>query len=192
MPDLIYKIEFLSDWHCGSGLTAGSDIDLLVIKDKNGLPFVPGRTIKGLLKDAANIIKEFSDEKDKSDWDLFIKNHFGVETKNEEEKNSTQSEEGKCYFSNATLSAKLQNDIIQKKLQETLFRKISSTEIDKYGVAVEHSLRAFETVIPLELYGKISDVDSSKMEKCLQYIKRLGTTRNRGFGRCIISKTEDK
>ena len=192
MPDLIYKIEFLSNWHCGSGLTAGSDIDLLVIKDKNGLPFVPGRTIKGLLKDAANVMKEFSDEKDKSDWNLFIKNHFGVETKNEEEKDSNQSEGGKCYFSNATLSAKLQNDIIQNKLQETLFRKTSSTKIDDDGVAVEHSLRAFETVIPLELYGKISDVDSSKMEKCLQYIKRLGTTRNRGLGRCIISKTEDK
>ena len=48
-----YKIEFFSNWHCGSGLAAGADVDALVIKDKDGLPYVPGRTIKGLLRDAA-------------------------------------------------------------------------------------------------------------------------------------------
>ena len=30
--DIIYKIEFFSDWHCGSGLSSGADVDLLVVK----------------------------------------------------------------------------------------------------------------------------------------------------------------
>ncbi|MGL5562575.1 MAG: RAMP superfamily CRISPR-associated protein, partial [Tannerellaceae bacterium] len=50
--DIKYKIEFFTDWHCSSGLAAGSDVDLLVIKDRNNLPYVPGKTIKGLVKEA--------------------------------------------------------------------------------------------------------------------------------------------
>ena len=47
-----YQIEFFSQWHCGSGLSAGADIDLLVIKDKEGMPFIPGKTLKGLIREA--------------------------------------------------------------------------------------------------------------------------------------------
>ena len=47
-----YQIEFFSQWHCGSGLSAGADIALLVIKDKEGMPFIPGKTLKGLIREA--------------------------------------------------------------------------------------------------------------------------------------------
>ena len=51
-----YKIEFFSYWHCGSGQTAGADVDELVVRDVSGLPFVPGRTLKGLLREAVTNI----------------------------------------------------------------------------------------------------------------------------------------
>ena len=54
-----YKIEFHTDWHCGSGLAAGADVDALVVKDQSGLPFVPGKTIKGLLREAVEEIRGF-------------------------------------------------------------------------------------------------------------------------------------
>ena len=47
-----YSIQFLSDWHCGSGLTSGADTDAETLKDESGLPYIPGKTIKGLFKDA--------------------------------------------------------------------------------------------------------------------------------------------
>lgn len=47
MIDVEYKITFFSNWHCGSGLAAGADIDELVIKDKDKLPYVPGAPLKG-------------------------------------------------------------------------------------------------------------------------------------------------
>ena len=59
MTDIKYKITFYSNWHCGSGLAAGADTDELVIKDRNGLPYVPGRTIKGLLREAAMMLSQF-------------------------------------------------------------------------------------------------------------------------------------
>ena len=54
-----YEIRFLSQWHCGSGLAAGADVDSLVVKDKNNLPYVPGKTIKGLVREAAEDILQF-------------------------------------------------------------------------------------------------------------------------------------
>ncbi|MDE6805090.1 MAG: hypothetical protein K2J29_10705, partial [Muribaculaceae bacterium] len=57
--DIRYRIEFFSDWHCGSGLSAGADVDALVIKDDCGLPFVPGKTVKGLVREAMEDILTF-------------------------------------------------------------------------------------------------------------------------------------
>lgn len=48
MKNLKYSIQFYTNWHCGSGQAAGADVDALVVKDAQGLPFVPGKTIKGL------------------------------------------------------------------------------------------------------------------------------------------------
>ena len=55
-----YKVTFLDYWHLGSGLSAGSKLDSTIIKDENGLPYVPGKTIKGLIREMA----ELSDNKD--------------------------------------------------------------------------------------------------------------------------------
>jgi len=184
MIELIYKIELLSDWHCGSGLSAGSDVDALCIKDENGLPFIPGKTLKGLLKEAAEIITEFSNDI-KSD---FLKICFGEQT----DKNSTQSDTGKCYFSNGelTVSVKTALNSSDSDKKSVLFRKISSTEIDADGQAVDHSLRKIETTVPLVLFAKITGLPNEYLENikmCLKWVKRLGTNRNRGLGRCKLS-----
>ena len=172
------KIEILSDWHCGSGLSSGADVDLLCVKDESGLPYIPGKTIKGLLKEAANVIFPNDD---------FIKVCFGEQTN----KKSSQSEKGSCYFSNAELTEKLKNELLNNNDKiPLLFRKISSTAIDENGIAKEHSLRKIEVAVPLTLFAEISDLDENyedKMVKCLKYVKKLGSNRNRGLGRCNIS-----
>lgn len=61
-----YKITFHTYWHCGSGLASGADADLLVIKDKDGLPYVPGKTIKGLIKEAVDLL--YPGYKDTNDY----------------------------------------------------------------------------------------------------------------------------
>ena len=39
-------------WHAGTGRGGGEDADALVARDCHGLPFLPGRHLKGLLRDA--------------------------------------------------------------------------------------------------------------------------------------------
>ena len=58
MKEIKYYLQFVSYWSCGSGLDAGVESDVLPIKDAEGLPFVPGKTIKGVLREAAGRSKE--------------------------------------------------------------------------------------------------------------------------------------
>ena len=185
-----YKINFLSDWHCGSGLSAGMDTDYLVIKDQDGFPYIPGKTIKGLVREAVEEMAKLSGNNE----DNAINKAFGFFDKDDEIK----AKKGACFFTNAELPLKLRETIKQENVQAFFFRTISSTKIDASGVANEHSLRKMQVTIPCELEGEILFVLEElegenilvledKIINGLSFIKRLGQNRNRGLGRCIIT-----
>lgn len=164
-----YKVEFLDYWHLSSGLSAGAKLDSTVVKDENSLPYLPGKTLKGLVREMA----ELSNNK------LFIEKYFGEEGINM----------GVCYFSNATLSKTISDEIKEYDLQERLYDVIASTKIEN-GIAADNSLREIEVVVPLTLEGYIDDVlndDETMMIQALKMIKRMGLNRNRGLGRCKIT-----
>lgn len=184
MTTLKYQIDFFSDWHCGSGLSSGADIDVLVIKDNNNLPFIPGKTIKGLVREAAEEIQRLSGKKDEE----MIKQIFGYFEKDVSEK-EIEAVKGECFFTNAILDENLANGVLENDMMKFFYRTISSTQIDAEGVAEKHSLRKMQVTIPCTLKGEILDVPKkfeSDIEIALQFVKRLGQNRNRGLGRCTI------
>ena len=184
MTTIRYKIEFTSFWHTGSGLSSGTESDLVVLKDKNGLPFIPGKTLKGLLRAAAEIINHF-DEKLVSKE--FINKVFGERA---DENGNVVPTEAKSFFTDATMSEKLRSHFIENDdLKPLLYQNIASTKIDGKGQAVDHSLRQVEVSIPLELYAKVIDVPKgfeTQLESCFAWVKKMGLNRSRGFGRCIL------
>lgn len=186
-----YEIKLLSDWHVGSGLTAGAESDAEVLKDAKGLPYIPGKTIKGLLKDALN---EMPDKQANRE---IIKKLFGWEI----EEASSERHNGQLYFSNATLPREEHGEI-SKQLAEFLYRNITSTTIDDKGVAKPKTLRTMEMCMPVTLQGEIKCFENGQarieltqeekalIEKALKWTRRLGVNRNRGLGRCqfVITK----
>lgn len=196
--NITYTLKFYSEWHCGSGLAAGADLDALVIKDKNKLPYVPGKTIKGLVREAVENILFFTykGEINEKNKELFIRTFGNTNdedwnmqddaSKEKEEKKEDCMRKGEAFFTNAELDDALKRIIIGEKLESYLYRAVSSTAIEN-GVASDQSLRRMETVVPCELTGRIVDVPDEFEEwlkKGLKYIKRLGQNRNRGLGRC--------
>jgi len=175
-----YTITFLSDWHAGSGLSSGADADSVVIKDKNNLPYLPGKTIKGLLKD---VFEDFKDSQPKFVNDDFIKSYFGKYIKEQKE-----SHKGQLFFSNAELSETEKSEI-SKDMSNHLYRNIASTRIGKNGVAEKGSLRTMQVCVPVVLEGYIEGInenDVEKFEKVLKCIRHIGANRNRGLGRCKL------
>jgi len=177
-----YKITFLSDWHAGSGLGSGANADAVVIKDKHAFPYLPGKTIKGLLKDALHDIMDVQPN--------LINVHtvdqlFGVE---KEDKSTVP---GQLFFSNAELDEEEKKEI-SEEMTPFLYRNFASTTIGDNGVAKEGSLRTMEVCVPLQLHGEISHTKDFKeeeiaiLEKAIKWTRTLGSNRNRGLGRCQI------
>lgn len=181
-----YKIEFHTDWHCGSGLAAGADVDALVVKDEKGMPFIPGKTIKGLVREA---VEEIFVLQGKNLDDNFF-DAFGFFEKDKE-----QMRKGSMFFTNATLEDDEYKAIVSNNAARFMYRDIASTAIDNDCIAKEHSLRKMEVVVPCILfctiYGVPKDLDE-KIEYAMKFIKRMGQNRNRGLGRCTITVAERK
>jgi len=190
MSTIKYQVEFFSLWHCGSGLSAGTDVDALVIKDKDGLPFIPGKTIKGLVREAVENYLQFTNKA--KQYEIDFKQTFGLFSGNED------FSQGQAFFSNANLSDEERTVILDKKMQDYLYNKVTSTAIGEDGIAKDHSLRAMETVVPCTLIGTITDIPETMIdiiEKSLGLIKRMGQKRNRGLGRCefkVLKKGGDQ
>ena len=183
---MIMKVELFSEWQCGSGLAGGADVDVLAIKDKDGFPFIPGKTLKGLLADAATQLALFDTEHNEA-WEHFKTVCFGKQ--NEGKDKSTES--GCMFVSNAVLSQPTKDGIA--KNVGFLFRKRSGTAIDDNGQATEHTLRRIEVAVPMTLYATIDGCPEEFREhlvKCLKWVKLLGTQRNRGMGRCRMSEVQ--
>lgn len=183
MKDFEYKIEFLSEWHCGSGLAAGADTDALVIKDIDGLPYVPGKTVKGLFREAAEDLIEL---KYKGLEDAFHVSFGQFSDKDD-------ANIGEIYFSSAELSEGEKNQIKENKLIKYLYNRVYSTKINEKGTAEDGSLRSIETVVPCTLQGKILQVDDKLVElmrDSAKMIKHVGVNRNRGLGRVNVTISE--
>lgn len=177
-----YKIEFYTYWHCGSGLSAGADVDLLAIKDEDGFPFIPGKTVKGLIREATETLVKLNPGRYPS-WDE-VERIFGQD-------NSLQ---GCAFFSNAELPD--EDKAALKPYAKHLFTALSSTAIGDDGIALEHSLRRIEVALPCVLTGEImrwpddekgENENIKLIEDSLAFVKRLGENRNRGLGRCRFS-----
>lgn len=187
---LQYKIDFFSSWHCGSGLSAGADVDALVVRDRDGLPYVPGKTVKGLVREAVEDFLAFRKEDTRIVADLF----GNAEDRN----NLPQDEEGKMkqgilFFSNAELLSEQKQIILDEQLKPFLFDSVAATRIAEDGIAMPHSLRRIQVVLPCTLYGQILDVpEESKilLQQAVKLIKRMGLARNRGLGRCSFTIME--
>lgn len=180
-----YNIQLHSYWHCGSGLAAGADVDLLVIKDADGLPYIPGKTVKGLIRES---VDEMLALQNKTEWPQGYQETFGYFDDKDDNRKSDS------FFGNAILNPSEAVQIKEKILQKYLYTSIASTAINVDGVAEEHSLRKMQVTLPCVLIGTIENVPDEMyptIVKAFGMIKNLGAGRNRGLGRCTWKEVKE-
>lgn len=179
-----YTIKFYSFWATGSGKGEGYAGDSVILKDKDGLPIIPGKTLKGLFKDGMRDL--YIDENK-------IKELLGAEN------DDKSTSEGKLTFSTARLidSEEL---LKNKKLIPYLFDTKTATRLDDDKQTIEKSLRKDQVCIPLELEAKITLKEGEKLTKeevntledSMDAIKYIGEDRHRGLGNCLVKLKETK
>ena len=200
------EIELLSPTLAGSGVGFGAAIDTDVVFDQMGIPFIPAKRIKGCLRDSAQEIQDMLSMAVIIENPIDIVKTFGSPGK---------EQPASVYFSNLTipdynrnrdwLRYFVQNDdyrtfVTPERIRETFTEIFQQTSINEDGIALEHSLRTIRVLKKgLKFSGSIAieqedeQIINTLKLACLNF-QRLGTKRNRGFGRirCNLRDNDGK
>ena len=166
-------IEIMNYWHVGSGHGSKGDLDATVLRDANQLPYLPGRTLKGLLREGMRNLALVEEKAAEQTEILFGKaategDHHG-------------SQPGSLRFTDArlpeTLSKAFNASDNPESLRQGLFDSVSSTSIDDEGQAKDKSLRTIEVAVPMQLEATITQTGEDDplelIEKAASYIRTL-------------------
>ncbi|NLF17971.1 MAG: hypothetical protein GX595_12085 [Lentisphaerae bacterium] len=179
------RVCFLSYWHAGSGLGRGAELDALVLKDARGLPYLPGRTVKGLLREGMQCCEDVGVLPRGRTAEI-----FGVPTVKDAPDSSVP---GRLFFSDARLpredhewlgGAEGADD------RRALYDAFAATRIDSRGLAVDHTLRTIELCVPVELVATVSGAEGdwpADLQRACSLVRGAGSHRSRGLGRCEMT-----
>ncbi|HCF61175.1 MAG TPA: hypothetical protein DFS52_24655 [Myxococcales bacterium] len=200
-------LDICSYWHAGTGRGAGTTLDALVFKSAAGLPVLPGRTVRGLLRDALEkaarlrAVDETRFERGPATWcfgtglDATAKESEPVNRVERLEEARFRTDEGKLQVDSATLGDSPEEARKWERWAagspgevEHLYRGFASTKIGPDGVVADHTLRSIEVTVPLRLYARVSGPEEGPdwigaLREALPLIRGLGSHRNRGLGR---------
>jgi len=183
MKQGLLTITFHHYWHPGSGMAGIGDVDLLPVTETCGLPFLPARSLRGRLKQAAR-------EAGLSSEDLLLL--FGIEDA------PTPDLHGSLQLANALMAGPFATACRDYHSRAghaapevaALFEDIASTAIDpKTGIAQDGSLRRIRYVIPVTLEAKVSVREESHwdmLEKCASSLRAIGKGKRDGYGWCEV------
>lgn len=207
MSELISRtlaIHVHTFWHAGTGRGEGPGSDARVARTPNGLPFLPGRTVKGLVRAAveqALALKWLDNDIDEQDIFRWFGKPLPRLSGDDAEERVREMErveyrfqegEGQLHFTSARIgqgdSARRWEEWAEVSAdKDLLFRSLASTRVDCHGVAKDQSLREVEVAVPMVLNALIEGpADESwpgALDASLPLIRALGSGRNRGLGR---------
>jgi len=194
-------LEVHSFWHVGTGRGEGAGADSVVLRDSNGLPVVPGRQLKGLLRAAARRARELGLCHNEIETRLFgtpLPDSEGVESLEVEEARFA-TREGALRIESATLGATPEKKAAWASWARgpagaaavrELYRTFASTKIGADGVTADATLRSIEIVVPMTLHATVTGPDDDwprALSTCLPFVEGVGGHRSRGLGRVTVT-----
>lgn len=215
MPRHPLHIELHTWWHAGTGRGEGPRADAVVARSPAGLPILPGRTIKGLLRAAveqAHGLGWLSDLDLSADPTLPadpLTRWFGtalvLEADDAEERASHLEAQrfttlpGQLRFGSGRIGEDDDAALAWERWashsahagdRDLLFHRLASTALDAHGVADDGTLRSIEVAVPMTLRALISGPDApwpEALRRALPLVVALGSHRHRGLGRATLT-----
>jgi CRISPR-associated protein Csx10 len=208
------KITMLSDWHIGSGTGRPGNIDRLIQRDSNNLPYIPAKSLTGIWRDGCELVAQGLDAgQSEKPWQQWVDWLFG-EQQPEAIRNSDdeRNRENNRKIDIAPLMAKLsvRSAHFPRALQEAFRGNVmlqSMTTFVKPGVKINpHTGSALNECLRFEEMARSGAVleaeyrlqldelttDQQQIAKAILVagalmVERLGAKRRRGAGRCKIT-----
>ena len=189
------EVAILETWHVGTGRGEGQHLDAVVERDIDGLPYLPGRTLRGLIRDAADVLERW-----KHALPITVEQVFGGKTARTDAPGPSVSATGLLSVSNAQLPevervflARTENAAFRQQLFLSSFQ----TALDPTTGAVKsQSLRGIELVVPVTLRATLEVRAADKAQaqaawevltRALPLVRAVGAHKTRGHGRAHLS-----
>ncbi|MBD5641614.1 MAG: hypothetical protein HDQ91_04265 [Desulfovibrio sp.] len=185
------RIEFISDWHVGSGLGSGPVADSILNRDINGLPFIPGRAVKGALREGAWRLGLC-----RKDLAALVNYFWGTASATR-----ASNQPGKLAAGSGRLPGELedwllaQNPVARTQYVSDMTMIRYQTALAENGMVRPQSLRAIECGIPglfftsqiaIDAPGLDQDWLAAYLAAVCATVKSIGADRARGLGNCRI------
>jgi CRISPR-associated protein Csx10 len=191
-------LTMTSDWHIGTGAGRPGDVDSLVQRDINGLPYIPAKTLTGIWRDACEIVALGLDNGTTSAWSAWVNYLFGSQPAYPNAPPDLSPIPAALSVRAAVFPEAIRQGIATKpRLQEALTFIKPGVKIDNAtGCAQAECLRFVEMArlgttltAPCELgLTHLSPVQQQTACALLfastRIVERIGGNRRRGSGRC--------
>lgn len=180
-------VKLLSDLSTQNGASFGSTIDNDVCTDADGIPYLPAKRLKGLLKQAYLDYIDISGETDETE------RYFG----------ESDSSVSPIHVSDARISMDslidfekpVKNDLFHNR-DIYLYERTQTRINEETGSCVKGSLRTTSVVKKGNefLFDLDTDMDESLLGNVLSMFRHMGCGRTRGYGNVRLSyvKAEEK
>lgn len=196
MTTLELHLKLLSDATFGRGDGVAGLVDAEVEHDSHGLPFLRGRTLKGLLvEECSNILYSLVGHTRYSELERAARRLFGspgssLDTAGILRVGAAELPRDLREAVRATIDAKT---LTVSDVLEALTAIRRQTAVDaSNGTPDEGSLRAMRVILreahftaQLDFVEEPSDTELALLAACVKGLRRAGTGRNRGRGRLV-------
>lgn len=204
------NLEMLSDWSISSGGGRQGSLDSVIVRDADGLPYLPATTLRGMWRDAAEQVAFGLDNGNKGRWCELVDHLFGsqpaIDRRGERGEKPIPS---RLDLTDARLRRELREALRPRtREKEWAYDKAPLREaltLVKPGVMIEaRSGRARANMLRFEEVARqdvrltaeativLPDDDSTEPLICLAFaatrlVDRIGGNRRRGSGRCRMT-----
>ena len=199
------RLDLLGWWHPGTGRGDGVAADAVVLRDPAGLPYLPGRTVKGLLREAVRLggaagIPGLNAATQERLFGTALLGSDSTDRVRRLESARFQTEPGALRFGDAVLGQTAaeadawrvwaRTDTGKARVRQ-LVTTLASTAVDsKTGTVKEHTLRTIEVAAPVTLWAPLTVEGDATVpweavnEAVAIFLRGVGSHRTRGLGRC--------
>ncbi len=201
------KLITISDWHIGCGAGRTGDIDSLVQRDKDDLPYIPAKTLTGIWRDACELVAFGLDEgQENGVWQQWVDYLFGEQPAISTTAVETAPRHAALSIRAAHLPSTLQQALKEKlQLKQALTFVKPGISIDPLSGCAKKDYLRFEEMVrggggfeaKCELNLPENDEDKLAAYALLmagtQLVEKLGGKRRRGTGKCqlVVEEKQD-
>lgn len=191
MEEYKIQIELMTETIFGSGQSVPGSVDLEIVYDDNGFPYMKAKTFKGNLREQVEELNEILKENYNLDYTKYIDRMFGVE-------NDGVNSWKNIKFSDCQLQENIkevlmygiENNLLNKnEIKAALTDERSFNSIDHNGVSKEGALRQVRVIrkglkfeVIINTIRELEEIELCILAAGVSSLRHIGTMRTRGKG----------